>query len=302
MSETAIARVDTSVLVPVMYPPLSLDPAIYPIDLRSASEAVWKTVSHAASIEAVLWMATNSNIPKSDRLVGVQPSGIAQMVADLDRAYPEAISILTPVLNDFFAHGPVYNDVRSGGLCAHAAALEYALMVRGRVDRTLQIAACPLPRELYSGHVPSHLIESHWEKFLQYWAEFNSRSEQRLPDIKPLLNAVQRELAVTAKARKIDDPSKLPNGLPAPPVDEPRGLSAAALGTSSFDQPWPEVMTAKDLMIRLNIPEAERGAFRKRLDRIAERIDCTHQIETPRAGGSSKVFHVPTVLKELKIE
>jgi hypothetical protein len=67
--------------------------------------------------------------------------------------------------------------------------------------------------------------------------------------------------------------------------------------TAVDDAPWPEYMSAQDLAHRLNLP---REATRKKLKRLANKYDCSIPVESPRRGESRTLYHVKTVLPELR--
>lgn len=61
--------------------------------------------------------------------------------------------------------------------------------------------------------------------------------------------------------------------------------------------PWPEYMTSNDIADRLGQP---RDATRKKLERLADRIDCRREVESPRRGEAKWTYRTRTVLPELR--
>jgi hypothetical protein len=82
---------------------------------------------------------------------------------------------------------------------------------------------------------------------------------------------------------------------PCPPGPAPETGGAGSAADDSV--PWPECMTSNDLADRLKLP---REATRKKLARLAKKCDCSIPNESPRKGESHTLYHVKTVLPELR--
>lgn len=84
------------------------------------------------------------------------------------------------------------------------------------------------------------------------------------------------------------------------PVDTGTGPSqrpASATPPSTLEAPWPEYMSAKDLAERLGLP---REGTRKKLERLADKYDCSIENESPRRGECRRLYRTADVLPHLR--
>jgi len=82
-----------------------------------------------------------------------------------------------------------------------------------------------------------------------------------------------------------------------PPAPQQANREGGANPPAQDLAPWPEYMTANDLAARLLL---QRQATRKKLERLAKRIDCRREVESPRKGEAKWTYRVQTVLPELR--
>jgi hypothetical protein len=79
------------------------------------------------------------------------------------------------------------------------------------------------------------------------------------------------------------------NKAPQAPNDSDRGPDTAA--------PWPAYLSAAELAKRLDLP---KESTRKKLERLAKKMDCFQESESPRIGEARKLYRVADVLDKIR--